>query len=116
MKTTVLWAGMLFAMMCFSLQSYRRNRQEPPEYQGTSAALMELYRIRTAQCIGIADITKPVLSMLRIFYLYTIIEYADERDGDIGTYVLSGHLVRLALQQGLHRDPSQHQNISIFEG
>ena len=107
---------MLFAMMCFSVQSYRRNKQEPPEYHGTSAAIMELYRIRTAQCIGLADITKPVPSMLLTFYLYATIEYADERDGDMGTYLLSGTLVRLALQQGYHRDPSQHPNISIFEG
>jgi hypothetical protein len=115
-QTTIIWAGMLFAIMCFSLQSYRRNKQEPHEYLGTLATTLELYRIRTAQCIGIADITKPGLSMLRTCYLYAIIEYADERDGDMGTYLLSGTLGRLALQQGYHRDPSQHANISVFEG
>ncbi|KAG0652489.1 Fusarisetin A cluster transcription factor fsa6 [Hyphodiscus hymeniophilus] len=115
-QTTVLWAGSLFGIMCFSLQWYRRNKQEPPGYHGTSATIMELYRLRTAQCIAVADMTKPVISMLQTFYMYAIIEYADEADGDMGTYLLSGHLVRLALQQGLHRDPSQHQNISVFEG
>ena len=114
-QTTIIWVGMLFAIMCYSVQSYRRNKQEPPEYHGTSAAIMELYRIRAAQCIGIADITKPVPAMLQTFYLYAMVEYGDERDGDMGTYLLSGTLVRLALQQGYHRDPSQHPNISVFE-
>ena len=111
-----MWTGLLFAIMCFSVQSYRRNKQEPPEYHGTSAAIYELYRIRTAQCIGIADITRPVPSMLQTYFLYAMIEYADEGDGDMGTYLLSGTLMRLALQQGYHRDPSQHSNISVFEG
>ena len=114
-QTTIIWVGMLFAIMCYSVQSYRRNKQEPPEYQATSVAVIELYRIRTAQCIGIADITKPVPALLQTFYLYAMIEYGDERDGDMGTYLLSGTLVRLALQQGYHRDPSQHRNISVFD-
>jgi hypothetical protein len=114
-QTPIIWVGMLFAIMCYSVQSYRRNKQEPPEYHRTSAAIMELYRIRAAQCVGIADITKPVPTMLQTFYLYAMVEYGDERDGDMGTYLLSGTLVRLALQQGYHRDPSQHPNISVFE-
>ena len=76
---------------------------------------MELYRIRTAQCIGISDLTKPTPTMLTTFFLYAMIEYGYEQDGDMGSYLLSGTLVRLALQQGYHRDPSQHPNISVFE-
>ena len=52
---------------------------------------------------------------LSLDFYVALIEYADEKDGDMGSYLLSGHLVRLALQQGLHRDPSQHENISVFE-
>jgi len=97
-------------MMCISLQSYLRNKEEPPEYQGTLVSIMELYRIRTAQCLCIADLTKPVDLMIETLMLYSLIEYSVERDGDMGTWLLSGTIMRLALQQGYHRDVS----ISIF--
>jgi len=34
----------------------------------------------------------------------------------MGTYLLSGTMMRLALQQGYHRDPSQFPNLSVFQG
>jgi hypothetical protein len=34
----------------------------------------------------------------------------------MGTYLLSGTMIRLALQQGYHRDPSQFPNLSVFQG
>jgi hypothetical protein len=36
--------------------------------------------------------------------------------GDMGSYLLSGTMMRLALQQGYHRDPSQFPNLSVFQG
>lgn len=40
--------------------SYKMSKKVPPEYQGTAPAIAELYRVRTAQCLMIADLTKPV--------------------------------------------------------
>jgi hypothetical protein len=34
----------------------------------------------------------------------------------MGTYLLSGTMLRLALQQGYHRDPSHFPNLSVFQG
>lgn len=42
------------------MQSYTRTNEVPPEYQGTAPAIIQLYRVRTAQCLTIADLTKPV--------------------------------------------------------
>jgi hypothetical protein len=47
-------------MLCIAMQSYTRTNNIPPEYQGTAPALTELYRVRTVQCLMIADLTKPV--------------------------------------------------------
>lgn len=102
--------------MCLALQSYARNKDAPPEYQDNLAVITDLYRIRTAQCLIIADITRPVYLMVETMLLYAFIEYSYERDGDMGTWLLSGTIMRLALQQGYHRDPDQHAGLSVFEG
>jgi hypothetical protein len=98
------------------MQSYNRNNEVPLEYQGTAPAITELYRIRTAQCLVIADITRPTDFMIETLNLYSHIEYSEQRDGDMGSYMLSGIMMRMALQQGYHRDPSLHPNISVFQG
>lgn len=54
--------------------------------------------------------------MIETLNLHTFAEYTDARDGDMGTWILSGTMMRLALQQGYHRDPSQHPKISVFQG
>src|SRR5450432_4114548 len=98
------------------MQSYSRNNEVPPEYQGTAPAITELYRVRTAQCLILADITRPTDFMLETLYIYSAIEYSEQRDGDMQVYMLSGIMMRMALQQGYHRDPSLHPNISVFQG
>ncbi|ESZ92627.1 putative C6 transcription factor [Sclerotinia borealis F-4128] len=111
----IIWIGLYFSTMCMALQSYARNKDTPPEYRDTLAKITDLYRIRTAQCLIIADITRPVYLMIEIMLCYAFIEYSYERDGDMGTWLLSGTIMRLALQQGYHRDPEQHAGLSVFE-
>ncbi|KAF7883651.1 uncharacterized protein EAF02_005571 [Botrytis sinoallii] len=102
--------------MCLALQSYARNNDIPSEYQDTLATVIDLYRIRTAQCLITADITRLVYLMIETMLCYAFIEYTYERDGDMGTLLLSGNIMRLALQQGYHRDPDQHSALSVYEG
>lgn len=115
-RSKIVWIGLLFAVMCHALQSYRRNKEEPSDYQGTSAAMIDLFRIRTAQCLTIADITRPTKYMVETMLIYSMLEYSEESGGDSGSWLLVGSAVRLATQQGYHRDPVQHPNISIFDG
>ncbi len=56
---------MLFGMLCIAMQSYARNDDVPPEYQGIAPAVMDLYRVRIAQCLVITDLTKPVRNIAR---------------------------------------------------
>lgn len=102
-------------MLCFAMQSYVSAGQEPPEFEGTSKLLLQVYRIRTAQCLAAADITKPTDYMIETLLLHSLVEYTDQRDGETGVWHLAGIIMRTALQQGYHRDPSQHPDISPFK-
>ncbi|RAL61368.1 hypothetical protein DID88_009502 [Monilinia fructigena] len=62
-----------------------------------------------------SDITRPVYLMVETLLCYTFIEYSYERDGDMVTWLLSGTIMRLALQQGYHHDPEQHAGLTVFE-
>ncbi|KAE8452752.1 hypothetical protein EG329_013024 [Mollisiaceae sp. DMI_Dod_QoI] len=115
-KTKIVWIGLLYSMLCISMMSYARAKEVPLEYEGTAPALIELYRVRTVQCIIAADITKPADYMIETMNQYLMIEYAEESDGDTGSWLLSGTMMRLALQQGYHRDPSQHSDLTVFQG
>ncbi|KAH8687675.1 hypothetical protein BGZ60DRAFT_362754 [Tricladium varicosporioides] len=114
-ETKIIWIGLLYGVLCFAMQSYNRYNDPPPEYEGTSPALAELFRVRTAQCLVITGLTRPCEYMIETLMIHAMCEYSMEKDGDMGTWLLSGTAVRLALQQGYHRDPSQHPNISIFQ-
>lgn len=55
-ETKIMWIGLLFSMLSLIMLSFYLNEDEPPEYEGTSQSLYELYRLRTAQCLMMGDI------------------------------------------------------------
>lgn len=103
-------------MLCLAIQSYTHYNDAPPEYQGKLDILGETYRVRTAECINIADISKPTEFMIEALLYHSYAEYNEQTEGDKGGWLMSATIMRLALQQGYHRDPSKHQNLSIFQG
>lgn len=106
---------MLYSIFSFAMQDYIMSHEVPPEYEGKSKGLFELYRTRTAQCLMAADMTRPVEYMIETLLIHSLVEYTEQRDGEMGVWMLSGTLMRMALQQGYHRDPSQHPNMSPFK-
>jgi hypothetical protein len=57
-QTKIMWIGLLFSMLSLMMLSFYLNDDEPPEYEGTSHSLYELYRLRTAQCLMMGDIVR----------------------------------------------------------
>lgn len=114
-ETQIIWIGLLYSIVCFAMQSYARSNDIPPEYGSDYAEITDLYRVRAAQCIAIADITKPSEFMIETIILYSFSEFSSEGDGDMGTFLISGTIIRIALQQGYHRDPSEHPNLTVFQ-
>ncbi|KAF3040151.1 hypothetical protein E8E12_009278 [Didymella heteroderae] len=115
-ETPIIWLGLVFAMMCIALQSYTRAGDEPPEYSGKSWAMSKEYRDLTAQCLVMADITQPTQGMLETLILHVHAEYSRSRDAEVGIFISTGIIVRLAMRQGMHRDPAPYPGISVFQG
>ncbi|RDW62634.1 hypothetical protein BP5796_10936 [Coleophoma crateriformis] len=117
-KTRVIWIGFLFGIMCTALHTYPQRSEvdeAPKEYQNNLNATAELFRVRTAECLIHADITKPRDLLLETLILYSLVEYIHEADGAKGVMLLSSIIMRLATQQGYHRDPNQQSNLTIFQ-
>ncbi|KAK0107235.1 hypothetical protein ONS95_003937 [Cadophora gregata] len=115
-KTPVMWLGLFFSMLSLIMFSYYCNKDEPPEYEGTSRSLSELYRVRTAQCLMIGDITKCAPFTLETLIYNSMAEWARKAFSETRVWMMVGLVVRVALQMGYHRDPSQFPDISVFQG
>ncbi|SLM40670.1 Transcription factor domain, fungi [Lasallia pustulata] len=116
MKTGPTWLGQLFAILGLAMQSYHRQDDEPPEFQGQSLILACKYRALTAQCLLLADFTKPVNHMIETLTLHLNSEFNKNRDSEVAIWVLVGMIVRLAMRMGYHRDPKHFPKITPFQG
>lgn len=115
-ETKVMWLALLFAMMSQTMLSYSMCEDEPPEYQGISVAISELYRLRTAQSLMLGDITKCAPYTLEALLFNTMSEWARKEENEARVWMMVGLLVRIGLQMGYHRDPSHFPSISVFQG
>ncbi|KAN0108498.1 hypothetical protein V8E51_008240 [Hyaloscypha variabilis] len=115
-ETKLMWIGLLFSMLSLIMLSFYLNEEEPPEYEGASQSLHELYRLRTAQCLMIGDITKCAPHTLETMIYNSMAEWADNGGSETRVWMMVGLLVRVALQMGYHRDPSQYPEIAVFHG
>ncbi|KAL6168193.1 hypothetical protein ACJQWK_05850 [Exserohilum turcicum] len=114
-ETPVIWLGLVFAMMCIALQSYTRAGDEPPEYHNKSWDMSREYGDLTAQCLTLADITSPITGMIETLILHVHAEYARSRDAEVGIFISTGIIVRLAMRMGFHRDPGPYPGIPVFQ-
>lgn len=116
MKTGPVLLGQIYAILSLAMHSYDRMGDEPPEYRGKGQSLAITYRNLTAQCLLLADFTKPVNHMIETLVLHLQSEYAKNRDTEVGIWVLVGMIVRLAMRMGYHRDPRHYPSITPFQG
>lgn len=92
-----MWIGLLFGILAHAVRSYGRDKEVSPE-QETNAALADLYRVRSAQCLTMAQLTKPVKYMVETLLLYSQLEFTEEGESDSGSWLLGGSAVRIAMQ------------------
>lgn len=88
---------------------------EPAEYEGVSESLFQLYRLRTAQCLIIGDIAKCLPYTLETLRFNATAELNRKDDNSRGLWIMTGVIVRAAINMGYHRDPSQSSSISVFQ-
>ncbi|KAM0231952.1 hypothetical protein ACHAPO_008251 [Fusarium lateritium] len=103
-KTSPMWLGLLYSILCLGMLSYHRVGDEPAAWKGRTMDMVISYRLRTAQCLVVADYTKPVTPVVETMLLYTFSEYATRWDADMELWLLISMVTRIAIQMGYHRD------------
>ena len=83
------------------MYSYHRAEDEPYEYKGRTLSLASNYRALTAQCLLLADYTKPVTYILETMVLHLHGEFARSREAEVGVWVLVRSVVTARMQKCL---------------
>ncbi|KAL5090688.1 hypothetical protein Trisim1_003997 [Trichoderma cf. simile WF8] len=112
----VAWIGLLFSILCYSVSFYLRAGDALPVSLGDPRRVRDSYRTRAAQCLVLADYTRPGRYKVEALLLYSGTEFMRTRDSQIGISILFGVIVKLAMHMGYHRDSKHYQNLSVFEG
>lgn len=73
--------------------------------------MLELYRDLTIQCLIAGDYLRPSRYTIGTLTLHFAVDQNLNLDASVGTWILIGVVIRLALRMGLHRDPSHWSNI-----
>ena len=115
-QTNVMWLGLLFSILGITMLSFHQFDSEPPEYVGRAEPLFEQYRLRTAQCLMIGDIAKCLPYTLETLLLNSTAEVARKEDNTRGLWMMTGVMIRCAINMGYHREPSQTSSISVLQG
>lgn len=115
-KTSIVWLGLLYSILCLAMQSYQKIGDEPPEWKGRTLEVASEFRQRTVQCLVNSDYTKSSLYTIETLILYVHGEYASRWDSEVGLWVIIGMITRLSMRMGYHRDPSNFAGISVFHG
>ncbi|CAD6452487.1 dd999adc-0f6c-41d6-93ff-29144b86f953 [Sclerotinia trifoliorum] len=115
-KTSIVWLGLLYSILCLAMQSYQKIGHEPAEWKGRTLEVASEFRQRTVQCLVNSDYTRSSLYTVETLILYVHGEYANRWDSEVGLWVIIGMITRLSMRMGYHRDPSNFAGISVFHG
>ncbi|KAJ8610234.1 hypothetical protein MRB53_038637 [Persea americana] len=100
----VMWLGLLFAVLSVTVLAY--SQYGTPARVDKTAERCELYRLRTAQCLMIGDISKCLPYTLETMLINSTAEISRGTDNTRSLWTMTGLIVRTAISMGYHRDPS----------
>lgn len=113
-RTNIIWLGLLFSILGITMLSYHQYG-EPPEYQGMSESLFHLYRTRTAQCLLSGDIAKCLPYTVETLRFNATAELNRRDDSRRGLWIMTGVIVRTAINMGYHRDPGANPDLTVLQ-
>ncbi|KAK3386673.1 hypothetical protein B0H63DRAFT_392230 [Podospora didyma] len=113
-RTSFMWLGLLFSILGITMLAYHQYG-EPAEYEGIAESLLQLYRIRTAQCLLSGDIAKCLPYTVETLRFNATAELNRKDDNRRGLWIMTGVVVRAAINMGYHRDPAQSPDISALQ-
>ena len=106
---------MVLGMMRNAMLSFHREHDAPPEFQGKELDMAVRFRVLMAQCLILADYTKPHSNLIECLLLHVQADCMQMREADISVWVLMGVIARLAMRMGYHRDPKIFPVLSPFQ-
>lgn len=106
---------MVFAMMRLAMMSYYKEGDEPPEFRGKSLDMAGSFRNLMAQCLMLADYTKPYPYLIEALAFHLHGDFCQTEETDVSVWVLAGVVTRLAMRMGYHRDSKPFPNITPFQ-
>ncbi|CAG8110689.1 unnamed protein product [Penicillium olsonii] len=115
-QTELVWIAMLFGLMRLAMLSYHQEGDEPPEFRGKSLDMAGAFRNSVAECLTLADYTKPHPFLIEALVFHLHGDLSQNRDADVSVWVMTGVIVRLAMRSGYHRDSKMFPNITPFQG
>ncbi|KAI1653660.1 hypothetical protein F4813DRAFT_383088 [Daldinia decipiens] len=117
--TSIMWIGLLFAIMCFStvlLQRYGDHDPGTLPLNAENTLLIRAYREKVVQCLTLGKYTRGGENVLQTLILYVGVEHFLQEDSDFGTHLLLSMIISIAMRMGYHRDPKNFPVISPFDG
>lgn len=114
-KSSLVWLGLLYSILCLAMLSYDKVGDEPPEWKGRALELAAEYRMRTVQCLIAADYTKPREYTVETMLLHIFGEMSSRWDADMSLYLVNSLIVRIAFRMGYHRDAKWFPSITPFQ-
>ncbi|ETS86701.1 hypothetical protein PFICI_00529 [Pestalotiopsis fici W106-1] len=115
-KSSIMWVGLVYSMLCLAMLSYHKVGDEPPEWKGRALELAAEYRLRTVQCLVVADYTKPVEYTVETMILYLFGEWSSRWDADLSLWLITSMITRIAMRMGYHRDSEWFPSVTPFRG
>ncbi|KAL2757574.1 hypothetical protein ACRALDRAFT_2100134 [Sodiomyces alcalophilus JCM 7366] len=114
-KTSIMWLGLLYAILTLAMLSYHRVGDEPPEWKGRTLEMATKYRLRTVQCLVEGDYTRPTEYTVETMLLHIYGEYSSRWDADVGLWLISSLITRIAVRMGYHRDAKWFPSLTPFQ-
>ncbi|KAK0724148.1 fungal-specific transcription factor domain-containing protein [Lasiosphaeris hirsuta] len=115
-KVTYTWIGLLFALCAHSCLYSIMANEELPGNMGDPQQLFDEFRVRAAQCLTLADYTKPGRYKVQAMILYFGTEFLRRNEAMLGTSTLLSITIRLAMHMGMHRDPKHYPGMTPYDG
>ncbi|KAK3898574.1 hypothetical protein C8A05DRAFT_37845, partial [Staphylotrichum tortipilum] len=113
-QANLIWLGLLFSMLGITMLAFHQHGG-PPEYEGRSEQLFHLYRMRTAQCLLSGDVAKCQPYTVETLRFNATAELNRKDDNHRGLWIMTGVIIRTAINMGYHRDPAGCAGISVLQ-
>ncbi|KID74342.1 Trichosetin biosynthesis cluster transcription factor TF23 [Metarhizium brunneum] len=121
-NTPLTWIALLYGIMCLATQAETfqslvlESSLTPQTPVPSMPPSRPQYLDQVEQSLIAGNYSNGGPFALEALLHYTIVEQTRYPDADVGTWLLTGVIVRLGLRMGYHRDPSHFPGITPFQG